>query len=93
MYWASYAPRGNRGFGASAVRAGRFGRHADYLDRNVQEICILPQIESVRGMENLEAITKTPGVGAIFLALGADTSYLVAAADNTLKTFKKAIEK
>ena len=41
-------------------------------------------------MENLEAITKTPGVGAIFLALGADTSYLVAAADNTLKTFKEA---
>ena len=29
MYWASYAPRGNRGFGATAVRAGRFGRHAD----------------------------------------------------------------
>ncbi|MBQ7496260.1 MAG: hypothetical protein IJU00_00220, partial [Selenomonas sp.] len=23
MYWASYAPRGNRGFGATAVRAGR----------------------------------------------------------------------
>lgn len=67
MYWASYAPRGNRGFGASAVRAGRFGRHADYLDRNVDEICILPQIESVRGMENLESITKTPGVGGIFL--------------------------
>ncbi|MBQ7516190.1 MAG: hypothetical protein IJS96_07885 [Schwartzia sp.] len=67
MYWASYAPRGNRGFGATAVRAGRFGRCADYLDRNVDEICILPQIESVRGMENLDAITKTPGVGAIFL--------------------------
>jgi len=56
MYWASYAPRGNRGFGASAVRAGRFNRHPDYLERNVDEICILPQIESVRGWENLEAI-------------------------------------
>ena len=67
MYWASYAPRGNRGFGATAVRAGRFGRHADYLERNVDEICILPQIESKRGMENLEDIVKTPGVGAIFL--------------------------
>ena len=67
MYWASYAPRGNRGFGASAVRAGRFNRHPDYLDRNVEEICILPQIESVRGWENLEAIANTPGVGGIFL--------------------------
>ena len=67
MYWASYAPRGNRGFGATAVRSGRFGRHMDYLERNVEEICILPQIESRKGMENLEAIVKTPGVGAIFL--------------------------
>ena len=67
MSWASYAPRGHRGFGATAVRAGRFGRHADYLERNVDEICILPQIESKRGMENLEDIVKTPGVGAIFL--------------------------
>lgn len=67
MYWASYAPRGNRGMGASAVRAGRFGRHADYFARNVDEICIIPQIESKKGIENLEAIVKTPGVGAIFL--------------------------
>jgi len=152
MYWASYAPRGNRGFGASAVRAGRFNRHPDYLERNVDEICILPQIESVRGWENLEAITNTPGVGAVFLgpidlavdmghginifhpkveaamddmikrihalgkpvgtialtteqfkrfvnlgisfiALGGDTAFLTTAADNTLKTYKEAIEK
>lgn len=67
MYWASYAPRGNRGMGAPAVRAGRFGRQADYFERNVEEICILPQIESPKGIENVEAIAKTPGVGAIFL--------------------------
>ena len=151
MYWASYAPRGNRGFGATAVRAGRFGRHADYLDRAVEEICILPQIESKRGLENLEAIATTPGIGGVFLgpidlavdmghgvdifhpevaeamdymikrikelgkpvgtialtteqakhfadlgvsflALGADTGFLVQGADNTLATFKNAIE-
>ena len=152
MYWASYAPRGNRGFGASAVRAGRFNRHPDYLERNVEEICILPQIESVRGWENLDAIANTPGVGAVFLgpidlavdmghginifhpeveaamddmikrihalgkpvgtialtteqakrfadlgasflALGGDTGFLTTAADNTLKTYKAAIQK
>ena len=151
MYWASYAPRGNRGFGATAVRAGRFGRHADYLERETQEICILPQIESKRGLENLEAIATTPGIGGVFLgpidlavdmghgvdifhpevaeamdymikrikelgkpvgtialtteqakhfadlgvsflALGADTGFLVQGADNTLATFKNAIE-
>ena len=152
MYWARYAPRGNRGFGATAVRAGYYGRHADYLERETQEICILPQIESPKGMENLEDMVKVPGVGGIFLgpidlavemghginifhpevekamdymitrikelgkpvgtiavtpeqakhfadlgvsflALGADTAFLAQAADNTLKTFKDAINK
>lgn len=151
VYWARYAPRGNRGFGATAVRAGRYGRHADYLEREVDEICILPQIESRRGLENLDAIVKVDGVtgiflgpidlsvdmghglnifhpevadamdymikrirelgkpvgtialtpeqakhfadlGVSFLALGADTSFLVSGADNTLSTYKKAIE-
>ena len=64
MYWASYAPRGNRGFGASAVRAGYYNRHADYLERNVDEICILPQIESNRGYENLD---KIAAIGRKFL--------------------------
>ena len=67
MYWASYPPRGNRGMGASVVRAARFGRHGDYFARNTEEICILPQIESKKGIENIDAITKTPGVGGIFL--------------------------
>ena len=31
-------------------------------------------------------------LGVTFLALGADTAFLVQAADNTLETFKKAIE-
>ncbi len=67
MHWASYAPRGNRGMGASVVRAARFGRHADYFERAAKEICILPQIESPKGIENLDAIAKTPGIGGIFL--------------------------
>ena len=151
MYWASYPPRGNRGFGAVAVRAGYYNRHADYLERETQEICILPQIESKNGYANLDAIASVKGIGGIFLgpidlavdmghginifhpeveaamddmikrihaknipvgtialtpeqakrfadlgasflALGGDTGFLAAAADNTLSTYKKSIE-
>lgn len=35
--------------------------------RAAKEICILPQIESPKGIENLEAIAKTPGIGGVFL--------------------------
>lgn len=67
MYWASYAPRGNRGMGAGAVRAAKYGKISDYLERAEAEICILPQIESKKGLENLEAIATTDGIGGIFL--------------------------
>ncbi|MCF7522040.1 aldolase/citrate lyase family protein [Neisseria sp. ZJ106] len=67
MYWASYPSRGNRGMGAGVVRASRFGRYPDYQQRIENETMIMLQIESKKGMENLDAIVKTPGVGAIFL--------------------------
>ena len=67
MYWASYPPRGNRGFGATAVRAGYYNRHPDYLERETQEICILPQIESKNGYANLDEIAAVKGIGGIFL--------------------------
>lgn len=67
MYWASYPPRGNRGFGATAVRAGYYNRHPDYLERETQEICILPQIESKIGYKNLDDIAAVKGIGGIFL--------------------------
>ncbi|MFB6349774.1 HpcH/HpaI aldolase/citrate lyase family protein [Moraxella sp. ZJ142] len=67
MYWASYPSRGSRGMGAGAVRASRFGRYPDYQQRIENESMIMLQIESKKGMENLDAIVKTPDVGAIFL--------------------------
>lgn len=67
MYRASYPPRGNRGMGAGAVRAARYGRYLDYLERIEREICILPQIESKKGIENLEAIATTKDIGGVFL--------------------------
>ncbi|TCP96008.1 4-hydroxy-2-oxoheptanedioate aldolase/2-dehydro-3-deoxy-L-rhamnonate aldolase [Cricetibacter osteomyelitidis] len=67
LYWASYPSRGNRGMGASAFRAARFGRYPDYQERIENETMIMLQIESKKGMENLDDIVKTKGLGAIFL--------------------------
>lgn len=67
MYWSSFAPRGNRGMGAQAVRAGLYGRIPDYLERINDESMMIIQIESRKGMDNLDEICSVAGIGAIFL--------------------------
>lgn len=67
MHWSSYAPRGNRGMGAPAVRAGLYGRIPDYLERIADESMMIIQIESRKGMNNLDDICAVEGIGAVFL--------------------------
>lgn len=62
-----YPPRGRRGIGHIAGRASRWGRIGDYLQRADEEICLLVQIESRAGMENLEAIAAVDGVDGLFV--------------------------
>ena len=57
-----YPPRGVRGF-ASASRSSRFGRVKDYHTRCEEEICVLVQIETKQGLDNLEAIAGGRGRG------------------------------
>jgi 4-hydroxy-2-oxoheptanedioate aldolase len=62
-----YPPKGMRGVGHVLGRASRWGRVGDYLARADDEICLLAQIESRLGMDNLEAIAAVEGVDGLFL--------------------------
>ena len=62
-----YPPAGIRGVGAALGRASRWNRTPDYLHVAEQEICLLLQVESVRGLQDLEAIAATDGVDGVFL--------------------------
>lgn len=62
-----YPPRGYRGVGHVLGRASRWGRIGDYLKRADHEICLLVQIESRKGMDNLEAIAAVDGVDGLFV--------------------------
>ncbi|EWY39743.1 alpha-dehydro-beta-deoxy-D-glucarate aldolase [Skermanella stibiiresistens SB22] len=64
-----YPPHGVRGF-ASASRASRFGRVKDYYARAHEEICVLVQIETQQGLDNLEAIAAVEGVDGVFIGPG-----------------------
>ncbi|WP_435947813.1 4-hydroxy-2-oxoheptanedioate aldolase [Dryocola sp. BD586] len=73
-----YPPEGIRGVGAALARASAFNRTADYLLTANQQICLLLQIESRAGLEQLDAITLLDGVDGIFIGpadLAADMGY------------------
>ncbi|MGD9867806.1 MAG: aldolase/citrate lyase family protein [Hyphomicrobiales bacterium] len=67
--YTRYPPRGVRGF-ASASRSSRFGRVKDYHTRCEAEICVLVQIETQKGLENLDAIARVEGIDGVFIGPG-----------------------
>ncbi|RMF00070.1 MAG: 2-dehydro-3-deoxyglucarate aldolase [Alphaproteobacteria bacterium] len=67
--YTRYPPRGVRGF-ASASRSSRFGRITDYHTRCEAELCVLVQIETRQGLDNLEAIANVEGVDGVFIGPG-----------------------
>jgi len=62
-----YPPDGVRGVASGLVRASRWGLRSDYLHAADLEICLLLQIETPRGVENLDAILDVEGVDGVFI--------------------------
>jgi len=64
--YTRYPLRGVRGV-AGTTRATRFGRVKDYFKRAEEEICVLVQVETQLGLDNLDAIANTDGVDGVFI--------------------------
>jgi 4-hydroxy-2-oxoheptanedioate aldolase len=62
-----YPPRGVRGVGTGLARAARWNRVEGYFADADDQMCMLVQIESTRGLQNLEAIATTDGVDGVFI--------------------------
>ncbi len=67
--YTRYPPKGVRGY-ASTSRSSRFGRVDDYHTRCEEEICVLVQIETKLGLDNLDAIAAVEGVDGVFIGPG-----------------------
>ncbi|WP_109097679.1 aldolase/citrate lyase family protein [Aquimarina sp. AU58] len=62
-----YPPEGCRGIGTALARASKWNRTNDYfLDAN-NEMCLICQVESVQGINNLEEILAVNGVDGVFI--------------------------
>ena len=62
-----YPPGGIRGVGSALARASRWNRIGSYLKEADDQICLLVQVETARGVENLDAIARTAGVDGVFI--------------------------
>lgn len=62
-----YPPEGIRGAGAAGARASRFGAIEDYVQTANDEVCLLVQVETRKGMENLDEILAVEGVDGVFI--------------------------
>jgi 4-hydroxy-2-oxoheptanedioate aldolase len=74
-------PAGTRGYGTAAatwawgVSAAEYERRADVWPLNPEgDLLAIVMIESAEGLENVDAIARVPGIGALFLGAGADLS-------------------
>lgn len=74
-----YPPNGVRGVGTAMARAARWNGVEGYFKHADEEMFLMLQIESVRGLQNLEAIAATEGVDGVFIGpsdLAASMGYL-----------------
>jgi len=61
-----YPPAGVRGVGSAIARASRWNQDTGYLHSADDDLCLLLQVESQRGLDNLDAIAATDGVDGVF---------------------------
>jgi 4-hydroxy-2-oxoheptanedioate aldolase len=61
-----YPPAGVRGVGSALARASRWNLVDNYLGANAQELCVVVQVESAVGLENLAAIVAVEGIDGVF---------------------------
>lgn len=74
-----YPPQGIRGVGSALARASGFNRMPEYLQTANDEICVLIQIETPKGVENLDDILAVEGVDGVFIGpsdLSASMGYI-----------------
>jgi len=62
-----YPPVGIRGVGAALARASQWNRVTNYLHEANDQMCLLVQVETRLGLDNLDAIAAVEGVDGVFI--------------------------
>jgi len=74
-----YPPEGVRGVGTALARAAQWNRVDQYFEKSNEQMCLTVQVETLKGVQNLEAILEIKDVDAVFIGpadLAASMGYL-----------------
>jgi 4-hydroxy-2-oxoheptanedioate aldolase len=82
---AKYPPQGNRSVGGGMHAMNFAATAGDYYAQANDEVLVVLQTESPRGVENAEAIYRLPGVDAIFIGPN-DLRFQMRSSDGTFPT-------
>lgn len=75
----TFPPHGDRGVGYALARASKFSTITDYGTTADAQICLLVQVENLRGMAALDDILAVDGVDGVFIGpadLAADMGHM-----------------
>lgn len=84
----TYPPYGMRGVGSALARASDFAAIGDYLTTARDEICLLVQVENLKGLEALDEILAVDGIDGVFIGpsdLAADMGFIGKAGQDEVK--------
>jgi len=62
-----YPPRGVRGIGTAMARAAQWNKVEDYFKEANNEMCLIVQVETKKGIEQLDEILMTEGIDGVFI--------------------------
>ncbi|WP_103863551.1 aldolase/citrate lyase family protein [Aquimarina sp. I32.4] len=74
-----YPPEGIRGVGTALARASKWNRLENYFAKANSQMCLICQVETIKGLNNLEEILDIDGVDGVFIGpadLAASMGYL-----------------
>ncbi|MBB6523057.1 aldolase/citrate lyase family protein [Pseudoteredinibacter isoporae] len=74
-----YPPQGVRGLGTSMARAAKWNGIADYAQRANENACLIIQVETRKGLENLDDLLMVDGIDGVFIGpsdLSASLGYI-----------------
>lgn len=75
----TYPPHGDRGVGYALTRASAFAQIGDYGSTADDQICLLVQVESLKGLDALDDILAIEGIDGVFIGpadLAADMGHI-----------------